>query len=83
MKSYSETGDGILMSEPNVEFLKDCVSQALKIDDKDSAFSRFKIQTFTLFVTLFTMHWLVLSKLIFFVFDLPFRFRILVIQLVF
>ena len=56
MKSYSETGDSILMSEPNVEFLKDCVSQALKIDDKDSAFSRFKIQTFTFFITLFTMH---------------------------
>ena len=59
MKSYNETGDSILMSEPNVEFLKDCVSQALKIDDKNSAFLRFKIQIFTLCVTLFTMHWLV------------------------
>ena len=56
MKSYNETGDSILMSEPNVEFLKDCVSQALKIDDKNLAFLRFKIQIFTLCVTLFTMH---------------------------
>ena len=56
MKSYNETGDSILMSEPNVEFLKDCVCQALKIDDKNSAFLRFKIQIFTLCVTLFTMH---------------------------
>ena len=36
MKSYNGTGDSVLMSGPNVEFLKDCVSQALKIDDKDS-----------------------------------------------
>ena len=36
MKSYNDTGDSVLMSGPNVEFLKDCVSQALKIDDKDS-----------------------------------------------
>ena len=36
MKSYNDTGDGVLMSGPNVEFLKDCVSQALTIDDKDS-----------------------------------------------
>ena len=36
MKWYNDTGDSFLMSGPNVEFLKDCVSQALKIDDKDS-----------------------------------------------
>ena len=36
MKSYNDTGDSFLMSGPNFEFLKDCVSQALKIDDKDS-----------------------------------------------
>ena len=36
MKSYNDTGDSFLMSGPNFEFFKDCVSQALKIDDKDS-----------------------------------------------
>ena len=36
MKSYNDTGDSFLMSGPNTEFLKDCVSQALKIADKDS-----------------------------------------------
>ena len=36
MKSYNGTGDSFFMSGPNVEFLKDCVSQALKIDNKDS-----------------------------------------------
>ena len=35
MKSYNDTGDSFLMSGPNVEFHKDCVSQALKINDKD------------------------------------------------
>ena len=36
MKSYNDTGDSFLMSGPNTEFLKACVSQALKIADKDS-----------------------------------------------
>ena len=36
MKSCNDTGDSFLMSEPNVEFLRGCVSQALKTDDKDS-----------------------------------------------
>ena len=36
MKSYNDTGDSFLMRGPNFEFLKDCVCQALKIDDKDS-----------------------------------------------
>ena len=36
MNSYNDTGDSFLMSGPNLEFLKDCVSQALKTDDKDS-----------------------------------------------
>ena len=36
MKSYNGTGDSFFMSGPNVEFLKDCVCQALKIDNKDS-----------------------------------------------
>ena len=36
MKSYSDTGDSFLMSGQNVEFLRDCVSQALKIDHRDS-----------------------------------------------
>ena len=36
IKLYNDTGDSLLLSGPNVEFLKDCLSQALKIDDKDS-----------------------------------------------
>ena len=36
MKSYNDTGDSFLMSRSNVEILKDCVSQALKTDYKDS-----------------------------------------------
>ena len=36
MKLYNDTGDSFLMSGPNVEFLKNCVFQALKIGDKDS-----------------------------------------------
>ena len=36
MKSYNDTGDSFLMSGPNFDFLKDCVSQVLKIDDKNS-----------------------------------------------
>ena len=36
MKSYSDTGDSFLMSRQNVEFLRDSVSQALKIDHRDS-----------------------------------------------
>ena len=36
MKSCNDTGDSFLMSGPNVKFLNDSVSQALKIDDKDS-----------------------------------------------
>ena len=36
MKSYSDTDNSFLMSGQNVEFLRDCVSQALKIDDRDS-----------------------------------------------
>ena len=36
MKSYNDKGNSFLISGPNYEFLKDCVSQSLKIDDKDS-----------------------------------------------
>ena len=36
MKSCNDNGDSFLMSGPNVKFLNDFVSQALKIDDKDS-----------------------------------------------
>ena len=36
MKSYNGTGDSFLTSRSNVEILKDCVSQALKTDYKDS-----------------------------------------------
>ena len=36
MKSYNDTGDSFLMSRSSVEILKDCVSQALKTDYKDS-----------------------------------------------
>ena len=36
MKSYNGTDDSFLMRRSNVEILKDCVSQALKTDYKDS-----------------------------------------------
>ena len=36
MKSYNEADDSFLISRSNVEILKDCVSQALKTDNKDS-----------------------------------------------
>ena len=64
MKSYNDTGDSFLMSGPNFDFLKDCVSQALKIDDKNSEqLSPFESQGKN------TMHWLVLSKLLLLFFD--------------
>ena len=59
MKSYNDTGDSFLMSRSNVEILKDCVSQALKTDNKDSEWlSPFVTQGKN------TMHWLVLRKFI-------------------
>ena len=60
MKSCNDTGDSFLMSGPNVKFLNDFVSQALKIDDKDSEqLSAFVSQGKN------TTHRLVLSKLLF------------------
>ena len=34
--SVDDTGDSFLMSGPNVQLLKECISQSLKIDDKGS-----------------------------------------------
>ena len=59
MKSYNGTGDSFLTNRSNVEILKDCVSQALKTDNKDSEWlSPFVTQGKN------TMHWLVLRKFI-------------------
>ena len=60
MKSCNDTGDSFLMSGPNVKFLNDFVSQALKINDKDSEqLSAFVSQGKN------NTHRLVLSKLLF------------------
>ena len=57
IKPYNDTGDSFLISGPNAEFLKDSISQALKIDGKDfEQLSPFVSQGKN------TMHWLILSN---------------------